>query len=150
MSLRELNLKTSYETGIDNLIDDFYIPVLENAVEYNRIAGFFSSTSLAISARGINGLINNNGRMRLIISPQLSSEDIDSIKSACEDPERILSNSMISEIESIEDYITKNYVYALGWLIARRLLEIKVAIICNENGEYLDYKQVEKKGIFLV
>lgn len=148
MSLQDLNLKTNYESGIDDLVEDFYIPVLEKAVEYNRIAGFFSSTSLAISARGIAGLINNKGKMRLIVSPRLSLEDLESIKKAENQPDKILSESLISEIDKIEELLTRNYVYALGWLIARGLLEIKVAIICNEKGEYLDYKEVEKKGIF--
>lgn len=148
MSLKDLNLKTNYESGVDDLIEDFYVPALEKAVEYDRIAGFFSSTSLAISSRGISGLISNNGKMRLIVSPRLSAEDIESIKKADSEPEKILSESMIDEIENIEEFLTKNYVHALGWLIARGLLEIKVAIICNDKGDYLDYKEVQKKGIF--
>lgn len=55
MSFRELDLNRSYSSDSDNVLNDFYIPVLDNAVSYDRLAGFFSSTSLAIAARGIMG-----------------------------------------------------------------------------------------------
>ena len=65
-NFKTLDLKSSYETGQDDLIEEFYAPVLKCAASYNRIAGFFSSTSLAVAAKGIAGLIRNNGKMRLI------------------------------------------------------------------------------------
>jgi len=48
-------LKDSSDSN--DVLQDFYIPILSNSVEYCRLAGFFSSTSLAIAARGILGLI---------------------------------------------------------------------------------------------
>ena len=79
MLLKNINLKSSYESGEDNLVEDFYVPALECAVTYDRIAGFFSSSSLAIAAKGIASLIMNEGRMRLLASPRLSKEDIEII-----------------------------------------------------------------------
>jgi hypothetical protein len=39
--LNNLVLKSSYESGVDNLVEDFYVPVLSCAIAYDRIAGFF-------------------------------------------------------------------------------------------------------------
>jgi len=77
MGLRDINISTNYETVEDSryLVDEFYIPVLEQSTKYYRIAGFFSSSSLAIVAKGIEGLVNNGGKMYLLISPELSDED---------------------------------------------------------------------------
>jgi len=60
MGLRDINISTNYETVEDSryLVDEFYIPVLEQSTKYYRIAGFFSSSSLAIVAKGIEGLVN--------------------------------------------------------------------------------------------
>ena len=50
-NFRKLKLKSSYETGEDDLLEEFYAPVLKCAASYDRIAGFFSSSSLAVVAR---------------------------------------------------------------------------------------------------
>ena len=75
MGFKELSIKTCYESGTDNIIEDFYIPVLDSSIQYDRIAGFFSSSSLVIASRGLYGFIKNGGKMRLITSPRLGSED---------------------------------------------------------------------------
>ena len=57
MSFQDLHLDVSYESDSNKnqLLDNFYIPVLENSKKYFRIAGFFSSTSLSVAAEGIEG-----------------------------------------------------------------------------------------------
>ena len=47
MGLRDLPLKSCYETGEnpEALLQDFYIPALEQTKKYYRIAGFFSSSA---------------------------------------------------------------------------------------------------------
>lgn len=39
MGLKALNLKAAYYSDEDNLLVDFYIPVLSNSIKYDRIAG---------------------------------------------------------------------------------------------------------------
>lgn len=148
MGLKELDLKVSYESGTDDLLNNFYIKVLEQAVEYNRISGFFSSTSLAVSARGVKGLVDNGGKMRLIMSPRLSEEDISAITNATTSPEKVLESNLLKEIDSIEDLITNDHVAALGWLIAHEILEIKIAVVYDDKGNLLDYEEAEEKGLF--
>ena len=58
MGYRELEIAKCYETTTNKteLLDSFYIPMLEHTTTYLRIAGYFSSTSLAIASKGIEGL----------------------------------------------------------------------------------------------
>lgn len=41
MSLKEVHIKEEYRSLIDNVVQDFYIPLLEQAVIYKRAVGFF-------------------------------------------------------------------------------------------------------------
>lgn len=134
MGFRELdNIKGGYDSGFDRILQDFYIPVLNEAKVYKRIAGFFSSTSLAIAARGITGLIKNGGYMELIVSPRLSDEDIKAMEKAAQDPEEIITSVMLDEIENMETFLQKKRVDALGWLLAKGLLKIKVATVYDDK-----------------
>lgn len=133
-SFKELDLKESYDSSTDDLINDFYISVLENSKSYDRIAGFFSSSSLAIAARGIAGLIINEGKMRILTSPKLSPEDIEAITSSKNDYESYLERNLLAEISNIENEFEQNYCKALGWMLAKGLLEIKIVYSIDDNN----------------
>ena len=53
MNFKDLNVKQFYDSDEDNILNNFYIPVLSNAIKYDRLAGYFSSTSFAMSAKGM-------------------------------------------------------------------------------------------------
>jgi hypothetical protein len=53
LSLQSVKIKPVYYSDDDNLLEEFYVPVLSKAIKYDRIAGYFSSNTLAIAARGI-------------------------------------------------------------------------------------------------
>ena len=148
MSLRDLRLKKSYDSDSDNILRGFYVPALSRSTLYKRLTGFFSSTSLAVAAKGITSLISNGGSMKLISGAKFRKEDIEAIVKAYEDPESIIERTMLEELESLENQFVKDHVRALGWMIAKGKLEIKVAILCDENGHPLDEKAVDKRGIF--
>jgi superfamily II DNA or RNA helicase len=148
MSLRELSLKRSYDSDVDNIVADFYVPALAVSVQYSRLTGFFSSSSLAVAAKGISGLIRNGGRVRLVTSATFRKEDIEAIRRATEDPERILEKVMLKELDNLESEFVKDHVRALGWMVANDRLRIKVAIVLDNDDLPLDSKDVERKGIF--
>jgi len=87
MSLRELSIKKSYDSDFDNILVDFYVPALSISIRYSRLTGFFSSTSLAVAARGISKLIKNSGYVRLITGAKFKKKDIEAITNAYEKPE---------------------------------------------------------------
>lgn len=133
MTLRDLEIKSSYETLQEDPVAGFYVPVLGEAVSYDRIAGFFSSTSLALAARGILGLIKNGGKMRLIVSPYMSEDDAEAIRQATIDPVGVIEASMISSLEDLSETLEYEHVKALGWMMANGLLEMRIACVDNEG-----------------
>jgi len=120
MSLKSISLNKAYSSDSDDILYDFYIPSLKESIEYDRLAGFFSSKSLAIAARGILGLIEKGGTMRLIISPKLDKKDLEIIIDSHKKPEKYIEEKMLQELERLEDKFTRDHVYALGWMIANK------------------------------
>ena len=80
MTLQDLKLKSAYDTDSDNVLTDFYIPALANSVIYDRLTGFFSSTTLAAAAKGIVGLVKNGGTIRLITGAVFQEQDTSPVK----------------------------------------------------------------------
>lgn len=148
MAIRDILLRATYDSANDDILNDFYIPVLAQGRRYRRLAGFFSSSSLAIAARGISGLIANGGRMELVVGAKLQKNDVEAIKSGIKDRDSIISNLMIKDIDDIHDQMIRDHVRALAWLVANQLIDIKVAIVTDENQQPLDEKEVESRGIF--
>lgn len=125
MGLRDLPIAMSYETteSRTQLLDEFYIPVLDQAKKYYRIAGFFSSTALAVAAKGIEGLVNNGGKMYLLVSPELSEDDYRTItEHGC-----ISDTAAIFEDFQLNGDINEN-LQLLAWLLDSGCLEIKIVV----------------------
>lgn len=148
MSLKTIPLKRTYSSDLDDILFDFYIPALKESVKYSRLAGFFSSTSLAIAARGILGLIKNGGTMKLIVSPKLHKEDLKAMLDAYDYPEKYIEKKMIEELERLEEGFIQDHVFVLGWMVANKKLEIKIAIVYDEEGRPLGYDEIQERGIF--
>ncbi|MDI3478415.1 MAG: hypothetical protein PWQ59_1940 [Thermoanaerobacterium sp.] len=148
MSLKALNFKKIYSSDYDNILEDFYIPALKETTEYCRLAGFFSSKSLAIAARGIVGLVRNNGHMKMVVCPKLTDEDLNTIIKAKDAPEKYAISSMLKELDDLTEGFIRDHVYALGWMIANDKLDIKIALVYNESGKYLNEKEILSSGVF--
>lgn len=148
MNFKDLNIKPCYESGVDDIIEDYYVPVLGVSIQYDRIAGFFSSTSLAVAARGVADFITNGGKMRLITSPRLNGEDIEIVKKIVENDTALNVSDFGIDLNNLEDEFEKNHVKALGWMLATGLLEMKLAIVFNEDGTICDNETITEKGLF--
>ncbi len=142
--LTDLNLKSSYESGTDNLVEDFYVPVLSCAVTYDRIAGFFSSSSLAVASKGIANLIKNGGRMRLLACPRLSTDDYEVIRKYCMEPEVYIAKKLLFEVDNIENSFQKDHIKAFGWMLANGFLKIRIVQVVGSFDETMSAPQ----GIF--
>ena len=95
MSFRDLSLLKHYKTYKNDIIKEFYTPVLQQAVQYQRAVGFFSSTALIDLTKGISGMIKNGGKIQFIVSPLLSQEDIDAINKGYE-KKKIIGEALMS------------------------------------------------------
>ena len=148
MSFKDLLIKPCYESGIDDIIEDFYVPVLGASIQYDRIAGFFSSTSLAVAARGLADFIVNGGKMRLITSPKLNGEDIEIVKKIVSDDTSLTLSEFGIDLDNLENEFEKNHVKALGWMLASGSLEMKLAIVFNDDGSICNNEIISEKGLF--
>jgi superfamily II DNA or RNA helicase len=148
MNFKDLHIKPCYESGIDDIIEDYYVPVLGASVQYDRIAGFFSSTSLAVAARGVSDFIANGGKMRLITSPRLNGEDIEIVKKIVDNDTSLNVSDFGIDLNNLENEFEKNHVKALGWMLASGLLEMKLAVVFNEDGTICDNETISEKGLF--
>lgn len=138
MGLRELPLKLAYESEESRtmLLDEFYIPALEQATKYYRIAGFFSSAALAIAAKGIEGLIHNGGKMYLLVSPELSEEDLEIIQTH----HKVTEDCSIFSALDLTHSVHEN-TQALAWLLDCGRLEIKI-VVSKKSARSLFHEKI--------
>ena len=101
MSFKDITIKTEYRSGQSDVIRDFYIPILSQAVLYKRAVGFFSSTALIQISKGLVDLVANGGRVQLIASPRLSVEDIEAIKKGYEEREKVIERVLLNSLRSL-------------------------------------------------
>ena len=109
MGLRELTIKSEYRSFIDDVVKDFYIPLLSEAVLYQRAVGFFSSSALSMISRGIDGLIKNGGKIQIVASPRLTEEDYIEIQKGYE-LRKVIENSLSRELKDPENEEEKIYL----------------------------------------
>ena len=69
----------SYSSNENNPIADFYIPALECAIQYDRKSGFFGSAILSKVTRGLGAMLQNEGKIRLIMGCQFNPQDLETI-----------------------------------------------------------------------
>ena len=148
MSFRDLDIKSNYESGIGDIVQDFYEPVLADSVLYDRIAGFFTSTSLAVAARGMAKFIQNGGIMRLVTSPILSSEDIAIMQKVIDNANNITASELGLDLTNLQDTLISDHVKALGWLLSQGRIEIKLAIVVDDKGLPITKENLISHGLF--
>ncbi|WP_288583527.1 DEAD/DEAH box helicase family protein [uncultured Treponema sp.] len=133
MNFTEINIKQEYRSPQDNIIKDFYIPVLENAVSYRRSVGFFSSSALIEISKGICELAKKGGKIELVASPYLSAEDEIAIRKGYENRAKIIENALLRGLKTEpENFFEKERLNLLANLVESGVLNIKIAF--TENG----------------
>jgi len=134
MSLQELDIKDTYSSSTkdNDLVLEFYNPVIEQAVTYDRITGFFSPAILAIASRGFAALISTGGKIRLITSVQLDDRLYQSITAGSSK----LDDKLLEDFDfnSIKSELDKDYLAVFAWLYKTGQLEMKVAITSKDRS----------------
>lgn len=144
MSFNQQNVKNEYRSLIDNVIKEFYIPLLKQATLYKRAVGFFSSSSLVEITKGITGLVKNGGSIQLVSSPYLSEEDIEAIRTGYRMRNEIIEKALINSLVDPENHYEEIRLNLLANLISEGKLDIKIAFI--QNNEMLGMYH-EKMGL---
>ena len=137
--------KSRYDSRISNVVTEFFIPALQNSTTYRRLGGFFSSTSIALAARGIKELVKNEGKMQLVVSPVLTKEDSVILNNCTTEQRDDIINKSLLEKFDLTDEFEKNHVTALAYLLKKGFLEIRIDIPKDIDGTCLDYDYVMQK-----
>ena len=146
MSLSDLHIAKEYRNLKCDVINDFYIPILSNAVMYKRAVGFFNSAALYEMAIGLKHLVERQGKMELIVSPRLTEEDIQSISLGYKTREEVIEKALLRDFEEPKNKTEFRKLNLLANLIAEGVLDIKVAFKINANSAGIFH---EKMGIVI-
>ena len=146
--LRDHTWRLKYTAGDGDLLQHFYVSALEDAKRYDRLTGYFSATALALAARGIEGLVRNDGRMRLVVGCTLNQPEIEAITKG-EQLRDLVERRLTSLPLAPPDPESTGALELLAWMVARGFLEVKVAIPCSENRTPIPENGIfhEKSGI---
>lgn len=142
--LRSLDIADQYRSDREDVVADFYVPALSVSVGYSRAVGYFTSTSLALFARGIRDFANRGGTIRLVASPQLTEDDITDINRGYEVRD-VIERATLRQLETQNLGVILDGLGLIGRLIAEQRLDIKLAFVTH-HGHVGIYH--EKLGIF--
>ena len=137
MGLKEydVKIKAEYRSLIDNVVQDFYIPLLKEATSYKRAVGFFSSTALVEISKGIGAMAEQGGHIQIIASPYLSDEDLTAIRNGYKEREKIIEGALLRSLsDDYADYYSMQRLNLLASLIADGILDIKIAYTEDQAG----------------
>ncbi len=150
MGLQSRQWLFSYKTSstmIDgrpvDMLRDFYIPAISLANRYDRVAGYFRSSSLAAASQGFSAFVGRNGKMRLIVGADLEPADVRAI---LEGDSRRLAARLNDELEQPGEWPqgVRNGVTLLAWMVAHGYLDVRVAFrVHGKTGEPLPFESVE-------
>ena len=146
MLLTDINFERSYRSNKNNMVKDFYNPVLSTAVLYKRAVGYFTVSSLINAAQGLSNLIENGGRVEIIASPKLSEDDINTINLGYKMKSDVILDAMIREFNSIESSNEKEKLNYIATLIADDRLDIKIALM-DDYGAYHEKFGIVEDGL---
>ena len=153
--LTSLHLKRSYRrTSVQSLMNDFFVPCLQNAIQYDRIAGYFSASLFSAAAHGFSKFVNQPGaKYRLVVGAKLLEDEKEIIFS--EDLEKLVQEQFLADIIELEkgpiSPFKRHRLQNLSYLLKEEILELKVAVRINEHGRILSHREAEfheKGGVF--
>ena len=145
MSLKDHRVKSEYRSLIDNVVQDFYLPLLSEASTYKRAVGFFSSSALVELSKGIAAMAKRGGKIEIVASPYLSDEDIEAIKQGYSKREDIIESALLRQLsDDHTDYYSMERLNLLANLIADNIMDIRIAYTEDANGIGMYH---EKMGI---
>ena len=145
--LRDLKLKPSYFKTRNELYNDFYKPIMEESSEYFRITGYFGSSVLLVLNESIKDYVLKRGKIKIVCSPNLTDEDINSIFQGYEDKTDLKVNDLFSQILDELDKNYPNTTKLLSNLISTDIIEIKIAIF-NKSSDNFRLMH-DKAGLFV-
>lgn len=144
MSFQTLELQRHYDSDTTDVLQEFYRPLLKDALRYDRAVGYFSSSTFRTCASELASFIGQGGKIRLIIGCLTQPADITALHvEAVELKER----EQLEIRREIEKYLIQlegedpQAAQTFSRMVASGVAEVKFAV--RDRGIYH-----EKFGIF--
>ena len=140
--------KLKYTPEDGNLVHAFYVPALQDAARYDRLTGYFNAGALALAARGVEGLVRNEGRMRLIVGCTLDPPEVEAIKHG-ERLRDLVERRLVKLPLAPPDKDAAEAVELLAWMIGQGHLDVRVAVPCDAERQPVGGSAIfhEKSGV---
>jgi superfamily II DNA or RNA helicase len=144
MRFTELEILRHYHSDSEDILSEFYRPVLSRSVRYDRAVGFFSSATFKTCALELRDFIARDGKVRLIIGCLTNKADVDAISettTAKDDQSRELIRRQLIQYFDELIGVDPNSARTFAALISAGIVTIRFAL--RERGIYH-----EKFGVF--
>ena len=148
MNFKNIELKSNYNSLLDNVYDDFFNKILKSSRMYYRMGGGFSSKNFAKCAEGLQDFIQHDGTMKLILMPEFNERDTNSINQGIKNTSDVISECWIKEFSEIKEKFVQDHVKALAWMLANGNLEIKIVVPITHKGSILSHTVLQASQIF--
>ncbi len=140
--------KLKYTPEDGNLVQAFYVPALQDAARYDRLTGYFNAGALALAVRGVEGLVRNEGRMRLIVGCTLDPPEIEAINHG-ERLRDLVERRLVELPPAPPDTDAAEALELLAWMIGQGHLDVRVAVPCDAERRPVGGMAIfhEKSGV---
>lgn len=142
MPLRERQWRRFLNAPDPELLSELYEPALAEAVRYDRCCAYFSSSVLAVAARGFAPLVarlleskeavDGPPPVRLLVNEELTRDDVDAMLHA--QGADALAEKLAARLVEPRDALEKERLALLGLLVKRGLLEVRVGVMRSGRG----------------
>ncbi len=149
MGFNDLYIKPIYDSQRNDIVGEFYNPILNEAIEYNRVSAYFSIKTLLNYAKGLASLFNSDGIARFIISIEISEEDYNIIKdgyelkelrSICDDLDMLKKQGMVVDLENLAFLISIGKVDIRIALRKKGLFHDKFGVFKDNEGNHISFR----------
>ena len=137
MGLKDLSLKEEYRSDRENLIEEFFLPCLDNCIEYDRAVEYIALKSLTAYYFGLKSFVQNNVQIRMVTGHRLRTSDLNVLA-------KLYGKKNGKNLFSIKSNYGEKHKL-LNQMIQNNKLMIKIAMPISEEV-YGSFE--EKIGIF--
>ena len=137
MGLKDLSLKEEYRSDRENLIEEFFLPCLDNCIEYDRAVEYIALKSLTAYYFGLKSFVQNNVQIRMVTGHRLRTSDLNVLA-------KLYGKKNGKNLFNIKSNYDEKYKL-LDQMIQNNKLMIKIAMPISEEV-YGSFE--EKIGIF--
>ena len=150
MALRDYHFEPDYNKAYVSIAEAFYLPCMRSSIAYDRISGYFSSTIYIIAWEALKEFVQSGGKIRLICSPCLSTDD----QLALEEGYTGKNDAAVNR--ALQEEITRMFASpyldaparALACLVAQGTIEVKIAVPRDSNNPDISRLFHDKAGTF--